>query len=251
MAVIEALGNGVSLGMSPLDKAKSERERLRIEAEEHRARLAQIEAELQDIDVFIRGWERFADKSAADTAPTLTPDSPFYGKGHPGAATLLLQMEGQEMTTTEITRGLQERGVEFATEDPVRAVDWALKRAAEFGHVIKVARALWVAGPSANPDSSDLQLNTRASRTRAGLELARKRGVRLGTPPKITEEHRLLAVSLFEQGKTMGEIAEACAVSRQTIVNRVKRWRDLGLFPKAAQSQPNQEPGRRDRGMAH
>jgi DNA-binding NarL/FixJ family response regulator len=71
------------------------------------------------------------------------------------------------------------------------------------------------------------------------------------TPPKITEEHRLLAVSLFEQGKTMGEIAEACGVSRQTIVNRVKRWRELGLFPKATQSQQNQEPEQRDRGMVH
>jgi hypothetical protein len=236
--------------MSPIDKAKLERERLRAEAEEHRARVAQIEAELQEIDVFIRGWERFADKSTTETAPALTPDSPFYGKGHPGAATLLLQMEGREMTTTEITRGLQEHGVEFATEDPVRAVDWALKRAAEFGHVVKVSRALWAAAPSADPDASDLQYNTRASRTRAGLELARKRGVRLGTPPKITEEHRLLAISLFEQGKTMGEIADACSVSRQAIVNRVKRWRELGIFPPSDRPQDTDHE-ERDRGMVH
>jgi len=237
--------------MSPVEKAKSERERLRLEAEEHRARLAQIEAELQDIEVFIKGWERFADTSSGNAPPALTPDSPFYGKGFPGAATLLLQMEGRRMTTTEITRGLQERGVEFATADPVRAVDWALKRAAEFGHVVKVAKAIWVASASANPDASDLQFNTRASKTRAGLELARKRGVRLGTPPKITEEHRLLAVSMFEEGKTMSEIAKACSVSRQTIVNRVREWRELGLFPKATRPQENQAPELRDRGVVH
>src|ERR1700716_4005831 len=103
--------------MSRLDKAKEERKRLQAEAESHRARLSNIETEILDIDAFIRGCERFgSDESATDDndgtkggnqthtriPEGLPPDSPFYGKGQPGAATLLLQMEGRNMTTSEI-----------------------------------------------------------------------------------------------------------------------------------------------------
>src|SRR6266446_10224993 len=209
--------------MSRIEKATAERQRLQAEAEHHRAqaehhlaRASEIEQKVHEADIFIRWWEQLGagesdNKDSQEhpiTSNGVSPTSPFYGMGQPGAVTLLLQMERRNMTTAEVTHGLQQHGFEFATKDPVRAVDWALKRAAELGHVIKVDRALWVASPTANP--SDLESDARSARTRAGLEVARRRGVRLGTRPKITEDHHRLAVSLFEQGNTINEIARRC-----------------------------------------
>jgi hypothetical protein len=171
--------------------------------------------------------------------------------GQPGAVTLLLKMEGRSMTTVEVTEGLKQQGFEFATKDPVRAVDWALKRAADAGHVIKVDRSLWKASPNADPAA--LETNSRSARTIAGLKVAQRRGVRLGTPPKITEEHRVLAVSLFHQGLTINEIARRCGVTAAGLGRHMKEWRAEDRFPpprpkgrrKKAQSEDH------DRGMVH
>jgi hypothetical protein len=237
--------------MSRLDKAKAERERLQTEAKSCRARLSEIEVEIRDIDVFIRGWERFGSaetetdgddiKSGKQTNTRipqgLPPESPFYGKGQPGAATLLLQMEGRNMTTAEIAHGLQNHGFSFVTKDPIRALEWALKRAADLGHVVMVDKSLWAAAANP-PDASTLEDN-RSSRTLAGLELARQRGVRLGVPPKITEDHHQIAVSLFEQGKTIAEIADRCGVSTTALSRHIQGWRREGRFP------PERPRGRR------
>lgn len=83
--------------------------------------------------------------------------------------------------------------------------------------------------------------------------LAKKRGVRLGPPIKETEEHRLLAISMFEQGKTIAEIVKACGVSAGAIVQRVREWREDGRFPEGRR----RPKGRKlksedhDRGMRH
>jgi hypothetical protein len=251
--------------MSRLDKAKEERERLQAEAEHCRVRLSEIEAEIRDIDVFIRGWERFGsaesagdednidsgEQSSPHIPESLQPSSPFYGKGQSGAATVLLRMEGRNMTTSEIANGLQEHGFSFVTKDPIRALEWALKRAADLGYVIKVEKSLWAASPNP-PDLSNLKEN-RSSRTLAGLELARQRGVRLGVPPKITDDHRQLAASLFEQGETIEEIARRCGVTSAGLGRRIRIWREEGRFPPSRPKgrRKKAEPEDRDRGLVH
>jgi hypothetical protein len=247
--------------MSRIDKAKADRERLQAEAEHHRAKLTGILEKLQRVENFIQDWGYYGDEESGDevsqeplsagASTGIANDSPFYGMGQPGAVTLLLQMEGRNLTTVEVTSGLQQHGFEFATKDPVRAVDWALKRAAEAGHVIKIDRGLWVASPNANPAA--LETNARSSRTRAGLEVARRRGVRLGTPPKITEDHRRLAVSLFEQGETINQIARRCGVTATGLGKRIKEWREDGRFPppRPKGRRKKAEPEDHDRGMIH
>jgi hypothetical protein len=252
--------------MSRLDKAKTERERLQSEAERCRERLSEIEAEIRDIDVFIKGWERFGsaetvadeddiesgNQTNAQIPQALPHTSPFYGKGQSGAATLLLQMEGRNMTTAEIARGLQDHGFSFVTKDPIRALEWALKRANDLGHVVRVDKSLWAASPNP-PNASNLEDN-RSSRTLAGLELARQRGVRFGVPPKITDDHHGIALSLFEQGKTIAEIAHRCGVSTVALSRHIQRWRGEGRFPPErprGRRRKKAEPDDRDRGILH
>jgi hypothetical protein len=253
--------------MSRIEKAKAERQRLQAEAEHHRAqaehhlaRASEKEQKVHEADIFIRWWEQLGEGESDNgsqkhpseiTSSVGSPANPFYGMGQPGAVTLLLQMEGHNMTTDAVTRGLQERGFEFATKDPVRAVEWALKRASEAGHVIKVDRSLWKASPNADPAA--LETNSRSARTIAGLKVAQRRGVRLGSPPKITEDHRQLAISLFERGETIDEIAKKCGVTSAGMGARIRRWRAGGLFPpprpKGRRKKPESEDG--DRGMVH
>jgi hypothetical protein len=254
--------------MSRIDRAKAERERLCAEAVEHRtqadqhlASASELEAKAQELEIFIRLWEQLGEGEAENGAEArqsemipdeeIGPTSPFYGMGQPGAVTLLLKMEGRNMTTGDVTQGLRQRGFEFATKDPVRAVDWALKRAAEQGHVIKLNKNLWVASPNADP--SALETNARSARTMAGLKVAQRRGVRLGAPPKITEEHRRLAVSFFEQGATISEIARRCGVSTVTLSRHIEEWRGEGRFPapRPKGRKKKAEPEDRDRGMVH
>jgi transposase-like protein len=86
------------------------------------------------------------------------------------------------------------------------------------------------------------------------LEVARRRGVRLGTPPKLTEDHRRLAAALFEQGETITEIAKQCGVTVTGLRGRINQWRNEGQFPAARPRKRKAEPAAREnheRGMVH
>ena len=95
-------------------------------------------------------------------------------------------------------------------------------------------------------------ISLHSATTKAGLALAKERGVRLGPPPKLTEEHRLLAKSLFEQEKTTAEIAKACNVSAAGLGRRIKEWREEGRFP-ARRPPKGRKPKSEDhnRGLVH
>ena len=138
------------------------------------------------------------------------------------------------MTIAEITSELEKGGVRFAAKKPEMSVDWALRRSAEAGQVERIGGtsrpSRWVAIP--DPPAPKDPTEIHSAITRAGLALATERGVRLGPPPKVTEEHRLLAQSLFEQGATLAEIAKACGVSPGGIGRRIKEWREKGRFPE-------------------
>lgn len=54
-------------------------------------------------------------------------------------------------------------------------------------------------------------------RTRAGLDAARARGVRLGTQPKLNPEQRALLCSLREEGATVAALARVFGVGRATV----------------------------------
>jgi hypothetical protein len=104
----------------------------------------------------------------------------------------------------------------------------------------------------ATPQDGLPQLGDHSATTKAGLALAKERGVRLGPPPKLTEEHRVLAKSLFEQGKKINEIAKTCNVSSAGLGRRIKEWREEGRFPGRRPSK-GRKPKSEDhnRGLVH
>lgn len=55
------------------------------------------------------------------------------------------------------------------------------------------------------------------ARARDGLRAAKKRGVRLGRPPKLTEHQRGVALQRIADGDTYSEIARDMAVAHSTI----------------------------------
>ena len=61
-------------------------------------------------------------------------------------------------------------------------------------------------------------------RTRAGRDVAKRRGVRFGRP-KLNVEQRDLAVRLRAEGKSVKEVANICGVHVSTIY----RLADLGI----------------------
>lgn len=64
---------------------------------------------------------------------------------------------------------------------------------------------------------AELERTTIVARVQAGLEAARKRGVELGPPRKITEEQHIQARKLRQEGKTIREIASLLKLSTGSI----------------------------------
>jgi DNA invertase Pin-like site-specific DNA recombinase len=72
-----------------------------------------------------------------------------------------------------------------------------------------------------------------ASRTRAGLEAARLRGVRLGAKPKMSAHDAIEAKLRMRKGQKAEAVAHYYAVSRATL------FRHMSTKPRAVKSRPN------------
>ncbi len=64
---------------------------------------------------------------------------------------------------------------------------------------------------------AEIERETIVARVRAGLEAAKKRGVRLGAPPKISTEKRSKVLELRSGGMSMKKIAETLEISAGTV----------------------------------
>jgi DNA invertase Pin-like site-specific DNA recombinase len=64
---------------------------------------------------------------------------------------------------------------------------------------------------------AELERSMIVERTRAGMEAARKRGIRPGPKPKLTRQRIEHAMQLRRKGKAPDEIAELLNVSRATL----------------------------------
>ncbi len=70
---------------------------------------------------------------------------------------------------------------------------------------------------------AEIERETIVARVRAGLDAAKKRGVRLGAPPKISTEKLSRARELKESGMSYKKIAEALDVSVGTVHNLLNK----------------------------
>lgn len=70
---------------------------------------------------------------------------------------------------------------------------------------------------------AEIERETIVARVRAGLDAARKRGVQLGAPVKISDEHRTLALDLKSQGHSYREIARRLELSVGTVHKLLKQ----------------------------
>lgn len=66
---------------------------------------------------------------------------------------------------------------------------------------------------------AEIERETIAARVKAGIEAARKRGVRLGAPLKATDQVILQVRELRQQGLTIRKIAQTLSISVGTVVN--------------------------------
>ena len=64
---------------------------------------------------------------------------------------------------------------------------------------------------------------TLSQRTREGLLAARKRGARLGRPPKLDEAQVAAARARFRRGETLGRIASTLGVTPPTVARALRR----------------------------
>lgn len=250
--------------MSAIEKARTAREALsgsanavRADIERLTKSLKHILEEMEEYDSFIRMWEKLDSTSTGEAhlqprpeaitkvAPAvLSASNPYFGKGLPGAATLVLRREKRAMHVSDITEVLVKNGFQFAAKKPAMSVDWALKQAALKGAVAKVGPSKWLAvaddtqqEAEATHIMEDGPDPERSARTQAGLSFARDRGVRLGRPEKITDDHRARAIAMLDHGKTVQEIAEHFGVHRNALSRRIVRWRAEGVFPEKKQTQ--------------
>ncbi len=75
---------------------------------------------------------------------------------------------------------------------------------------------------------ADLERTNIRERTNAGLAAARRRGIILGRPKKLSPERFDMAVRLLkEEGKGVSEVARIMQTTRQTIYSEIKRRKKL------------------------
>ncbi|MBF0441039.1 MAG: recombinase family protein [Oligoflexales bacterium] len=66
---------------------------------------------------------------------------------------------------------------------------------------------------SAFAEIAEIERDTIVTRILSGLSAARKRGVRLGPPQKLDDDHRNTVIRLRKEGKSMREIARMLSIS--------------------------------------
>tara|TARA_R110002012_G_scaffold54116_1_gene138810 strand:- start:2987 stop:3577 length:591 start_codon:yes stop_codon:yes gene_type:complete len=72
---------------------------------------------------------------------------------------------------------------------------------------------------------AEFERNLLISRTSSGLKRAKENGVILGRRKKINKEDERKMKKLWEAGESWNELAKTFKVSRQSIYNRIKKWK--------------------------
>ena len=72
---------------------------------------------------------------------------------------------------------------------------------------------------------AQFELSLIRSRTQEGLERAKENGVKVGRKKKLEKEDERKMKKLWEAGESWNQLAKTFNVSRQSVYNRIKKWR--------------------------
>jgi hypothetical protein len=174
----------------------------------------------------------------------LSERSPFYGLGLQLAAPKQLQIAGVPQAPREIWAALAAAGFQSAHQDPPAAVRNALKRRmTTHADVFLVGDGKW-ARKDFYTEEQLVEIKKsiggmggrdrveHSESTKAGMIVARRRGVRLGAPKWFTDEREAEFIRRFKAGETVAEIAAGW----DKTANMIRRH-----FPKAELKRLRQE----------
>jgi hypothetical protein len=180
-----------------------------------------------------------------ESAPAGTiPAHMLNGKALPEAAKLILLIRNRPMTSEEITAEMVAAGVPFAAKDPANSVNFALVRAKKSNEIIR-ENGQWRMASWSKESVKGRNINEAAANMRAGLMLARQRGVKLGRKSKLSPEQCAVIARTVEERpegasrmSVIEQLAKEYGVHSQTIKNACKTAK-----PAKAQATPSPTTG--------
>ena len=88
---------------------------------------------------------------------------------------------------------------------------------------------------------AEIERETIAARVKAGIEAARKRGVRLGAPAKTNDHMILRTRELRQRGLTIRDIAKTLKISVGTVMNMLREGKAVELDDDSPHPHPSME----------
>ncbi len=149
--------------------------------------------------------------------------------------------ERDSKSLVEIVKHLQDHGYEFEAEKPEGALATALRRrAGNFRDVIQLGRGQW--GLRDWYSQREITALQHKERTRAGMEAAKARGVKMGKGWGINADQAAELKRLLAQGTKQTQLARMLGVTPNTI-HRYKKllqnWKPGDPFPPSQKGEPN------------
>ena len=173
--------------------------------------------------------------------PSLTSQTPserpiskhsrFYGLGLREAAPKVLALVKQPQLPVEIWEVLKGEGFKSAHTNPVHAVNDALRRRAKtHGDVLVVGggkwgRVEWYTEAELNEIKKSVggmggrDKGAHSERTRAGMLVAKERGVRLGATKKLSVEKTIEFLDAVRTGATVVQLSKRFGISTASVNN--------------------------------
>jgi hypothetical protein len=175
---------------------------------------------------------------ASDRKISTQGDGPFAGLSLPQAATKQLELAGKPQTAKEIWDALSDGGVTLTSKDPVRAVDWSLRRRGSKGARLKYSAGKW-SFVLPDPDKGGMINRDRDAHiesTKAGIAHFKARtGATWGRRPVITAEQIGKFRELYDSGnyKVIAATKEAGMSNAYFYMHReaILAWRKGDPWP--------------------
>jgi hypothetical protein len=152
---------------------------------------------------------------------------------------------GRPQSPSEIWESLSQQGVEPLSDDPVKAVSWALRKLKMKGEVVMLSFGQWdlrkrygntklkeIAKLSAGRGGQTRA--THSKRTKAGIERHIAAGGRIGAPRKFNAEMAAEMKRLLGQQMSKSAVCASLGVSVQTYYNNrdlLKVWKEGEPWP--------------------